>query len=145
MKITELFEYRLFKSDEGFNIYKNPSSKDVRTILQNSHILNLQTDEPYGSNIHGSAYPLRGIVVDNDVYIIDSYDADHDTLTKALYNQGVEGDKRIPIIIARNLKTPQDDLENYMIGAPSKDINDLKNIPAIIRMKMLVKRWGLDL
>ena len=44
MKISELFEYKLFKSDAGYKIYMNPSAKDIRHILRNSYILSKLPD-----------------------------------------------------------------------------------------------------
>jgi len=151
MKLTELLEYKLFKNDSGYKIYMNPSANDIRHLLKNSYLLNLPDESDseisflkrYGRNIHGLNFPLRGVVIDDNVYIVDSYDADHNDLANTLHRQGIESDRRILIVIERHPKASPDDLENYVIGALLPDINDLKNMATIIRMKLPIKKWGL--
>lgn len=158
MKLIELFEYQLFKSDAGFKIYRNPSAKDIRLLLQNSYILSqldldlsseLQSmddmDDEYvhhGGNIHGLDYPLRGIVTDGAVYIVDSFDADHESLSHALRNQGIDMEEQITIAIEKATLAPRGDLEDYKIGAAQFAINTLKTIPAVQRLNMPVSKWN---
>jgi len=158
MKLSELFEYRLFKNDAGFKIYMNPSAGDIRAILKNSYVLsklpNLDLDTPldqlqgfdddeyHGGNIHGLDYPLRGIVADGDVYIVDSFDAEHNDLGLELRSQGVDVENTIHIAIEKQTTSPRGDLEDYMIGTQQAKVNALKSIPAITRMKMPIGEWN---
>jgi len=160
MKLSELFEYQLFKNDAGFKIYRNPSASDIRLLLRNSYVLSkldidLTTpldqlhgidddDEYHGGNIHGLDYPLRGIVApeDGDVYIVDSFDAEHIDLGRTLLNQGVDLTYSIHIAIEKQTTAPRGDLEDYMIGVQKAKVNALKDIPAIQRMKMPVGEWN---
>lgn len=158
MKLHDLFEYQLFKTDAGFKIYKNPSAKDIRLLLKNSYILGqlgldlntkLQSmgdmdDEyiPSDGSIHGLDYPLRGIVVDGNVYIVDSYDADHTDLINAIRNQGIDLLGTIHIAIEKQSTAPRGDLEDYKVGASQKYVDTLKGIPAVTRMKMPIGEWN---
>jgi len=159
MKLSELFEYQLFKHAEGFKIYINPSASDIRTLLKNSYVLSklnidlttpldqlqgIDDDEYHGGDIHGLDYPLRGIVApaDGDVYIVDSFDAEHIDLGRALLNQGVDLTYSIHIAIEKQTTAPRGDLEDYMIGSQQAKVNALKGIPAIQRMKMPVGEWN---
>lgn len=158
MRAHELFEYKLFKHDAGFKIYMNPSASDIRTLLKNSYVLSkipdldlttpidklngFDDDEYHGGNIHGVDYPLRGLVVDNIVYIIDSYDADHTDLLNALRNQGINLLGTIHIAIEKQSTAPRGNLEDYMIGTSQKYVDTLKRIPAVLRMKMPVGEWN---
>ncbi len=161
MKLIELFEYRLFKHDAGFKIYMNPSAGDIRTLLKNSYILsklpNLDLNAPieklddfdddyvhYGGSIHNLDYPLRGVVADGNVYVVDSYDAEHEELADALQSQGIGTDHEnlIPLSFEKQTAAPRGDLEDYKIGAPQLKVGDLKSIPAIQRMKMPVGEWN---
>lgn len=160
MNLSDLFEYKLFKNDAGFKIYMNPSAGDIRAILRNSYTLtkvpDIDLDAPvdkldamddkyihYGGNIHNLDYPLRGIVVEGTVYIVDSYDADHGDLIRTLRNQGIEVERElaISIVIEKQTTAPRNDLEDYMIAGPSSYINDLKKMPAVTRMKMPIGEW----
>lgn len=161
MRIYELFEYQLFKNDDGLKIYKNPSAKDIRLILKNSYILtqvpDLDVDASieqldamddeyihYGGNIHNLDYPLRGAVLGANIYIVDSFDADHDDLARILRSQGydLEDEQLIPLAIEKQSTAPRSDLEDYMIGAPQKYVNDLKKMPVVTRMKMPIGIWN---
>ena len=160
MRAYELLEARLFKHDEGFNIYMNPSASDIRSLLKNSYILSklpnldlttpvdklsgYDDDEYHGGNIHGLDYPLRGIVAvaDGDVYIVDSFDADHTDLGRVLQNQMVNLTYSIHIGIEKQTTAPRGDIEDYMIGAQPAKLNALRAIPAIQRMKMHVGEWN---
>jgi len=159
MKLGELFEYKLFKNDAGFKIYMNPSAGDIRAILRNSYILtkvpDIDLDAPvdkldtmddkyihYGGNIHGLDYPLRGVVIDGNVYIVDSYDADHTDLNRVLRDQGLESIRGIPITIEKQTTTPRSDLEDYAIGALYSRVSTLKKIPTVTRMKMPIGKWN---
>lgn len=160
MKLHELFEYQLFKTDAGFKIYRNPSASDMRLLLKNSYILSklnidltsdiddLDTMDDeyihYGGDIHGLDYPLRGIVAiaDGDVYIVDSYDAEHNDLGLALRDQGVDVADTIHIAIEKQTTAPRGDLEDYMIGAQQAKVNTLKSMPMVTRMKMPIGVWN---
>ena len=163
MNLSELFEYKLFKNDAGFKIYMNPSAGDIRAILRSSYILtkvpDIDLDTPidklddfddeyihHGGAIHGLDYPLRGVVIDSTVYIVDSYDADHEDLYKTLNDQGVDTDTArvqvIPIVIEKQSTAPRGDLEDYMIGAAGTQLNTLKKIPTVTRMKMPIGVWN---
>ena len=158
MKLSELFEYKLFKNDAGFKIYMNPSAVDIRAILKNSYVLSkLDIDlttpldqlqgvedeyEYYGGDIHGLDYPLRGIVADGDVYIVDSFDAEHNDLGLALRNQGVDVEKTIHIAIEKRTTAPRGDLEDYIIGTQQARVNALKSMPMVTRMKMPIGGWN---
>ena len=163
MKLGELFEYKLFKNDAGFKIYMNPSAGDIRAILRSSYILtkvpDIDLDTPidklddfddeyihHGGAIHGLDYPLRGTVIDDTVYIVDSYDVDHEDLYKTLRDQGVDTDtarvQAIPIVIEKQSTAPRGDLEDYMIGAAGTQLNTLKKIPTVTRMKMPIGVWN---
>lgn len=158
MKLHELFEYQLFKTDAGFKIYRNPSANDIRLLLKNSYILSkldidltsdiddLDTMDDeyihYGGQIHGLDYPLRGVVIDNTVYIVDSYDADHDELRRTLRNQGLDVDESIAIAIEKQSTTPRNDLEDYGITGPQAYVSTLKNIQTVTRMRMPIVGWN---
>ena len=158
MRLNELFEYKLFKSDARFKIYVNPSASDIRAILRNSYILSklpdIDLDMPiaalddmedeyvhHGGNIHSLDYPLRGVVINGTVYIVDSHDADHEDLNRTLRNQGIKGADSIPITIEKQTGAPRKDLEDYMISASQVKVDILKHIPAIARMKMPIGVW----
>jgi len=98
----------------------------------------------YGGDIHGLDYPLRGIVAvaDGDVYIVDSFDAEHTDLGRTLLNQGVDLTYSIHIAIEKQTTAPRGDLEDYMIGVQPAKINALKATPAIQRMKMPIGEWN---
>ena len=157
MRLNELFEYRLFKNNAGFKIYVNPSAGDIRAILRNSYILSklqdIDTGDPialdsmedeyvhYGGNIHSLDYPLRGVIINGTVYIVDSYDADHEDLNRTLRNQGIKSADNIPITIEKQTGAPRKDLEDYMVSASQVKVDILKHIPAIARMKMPIGVW----
>ena len=158
MRLNELFEYRLFKNNAGFKIYVNPSAGDIRAILRNSYILSklqdIDTGDPialdsmedeyvhYGGNIHSLDYPLRGVVINDTVYIVDSYDADHEDLNRTLRDQGIESKDSIQISIEKQTGSPRKDLEDYMIGVAAYKVDALEKIPAITRMKMPIDVWN---
>ncbi|KKL97829.1 hypothetical protein LCGC14_1830530, partial [marine sediment metagenome] len=96
----------------------------------------------YGGNIHGLDYPLRGVVIDGNVYIVDSYDADHTDLNRVLRDQGLESIRGIPITIEKQTTTPRSDLEDYAIGALYSRVSTLKKIPTVTRMKMPIGKWN---
>lgn len=161
MNLSDLFEYQLFKNDAGFKIYMNPSARDIRAILRNSYTLtkvpDIDLDAPidtldtmddkyihYGGNIHNLDYPLRGIVIDGTVYIVDSYDADHGDLIRILRNQGIEIERElaIQIVIEKQTTAARGNLEDYMITTAPHNVNDLKKMPIITRMKMPIEVWN---
>lgn len=161
MKLSELFEYQLFKNDAGFKIYMNPSAKDIRVILKNSYVLtkvpDIDLSNPvdslddmedeyihYGGSIHNLDYPLRGIVIDGTVYIVDSYDADHGDLIRILRNQGIEVERElaIQIVIEKQTTASRGNLEDYMITTAPHNVNDLKKMPIITRIKMPIGVWN---
>lgn len=159
MKLSELFEYQLLKSDAGYKIYINPSARDIRLLLKNSYVLSqlpdvdieheidtLDTmDDEYvhhGGQIHGLDYPLRGVVIDQTVYIVDSYDADHDDLRRTLRNQGLDVDESIAIAIEKQSTTPRNDLEDYGITGPQAYVSTLKSMQTVTRMRMPVVTWN---
>ena len=161
MKLSELFEYQLLKSDAGYKIYINPSAKYIRLLLKNSYVLSqlpnvdieheidtLDTmDDEYvhrGGQIHGLDYPLRGVVVDGTVYIVDSYDADHEDLIRALRDQGIEtrSVRSIPITIEKSGLAPRNDLEDYAIAASQNHMDTLKSIQTVTRMRMPIIKWN---
>lgn len=136
-----LLEYKLFKHDKNFKIYMNPSAKDIRTILKNSYVLSIDLNSPDQKRRQLPwEYPLRGLVIDGDVYIVDSYYASHFDLIKTLRNQGMDIELNTVAKITIEKSTARGD-EGYMIGTPSYNVYDLESIPAVIRMKMPVGIW----
>ena len=96
----------------------------------------------YGGNIHSLDYPLRGVVINDTVYIVDSYDADHEDLNRTLRDQGIESKDSIQISIEKQTGSPRKDLEDYMIGVAAYKVDALEKIPAITRMKMPIDVWN---
>ncbi len=150
MQLIDLLEYKLVKGKD-FNVIQNPSANELHELLQNSYVMqnfahidpddidfHKKINKPMG-NIHGIDYPLRGYVVGDNVYFVDSFEADHDELTHFLTQAGIIGppwelkdDKTrgIPLTVDR-IKNNQ-----YAITTPPAYVDHIKEIFSIKRLKL---------
>jgi len=170
MRAHELFEFKLIKHDEGFKIWQNPTANDIRAIIKNTWVatnvppFEPDEDAPFNDedeylrgSVHGLDYPLRGLITDNTVYIVDSYYADHDTLSSILYKQGITQDSfdytpgrtsqdLIPLVIEKHeegsLSGVRDDPDDYMIGVPPKYVDIVKTISTVTMMNLPIEAWN---
>lgn len=165
MRASELFE-RVLKHEGEFKIWENPTASAIREIIKNNWIAtNVPEFDPeeedeidyLRGSVHGLDYPLRGLIANGTVYIVDSYYADHDTLASTLTNQGIIGDPQfdysteniielIPLVIEKHKKGKmsgrRDDPNDYMIGVPPKYVSIVKNIPTVEMMKLPIEQWS---
>lgn len=149
MQLIDLLEYKLIKG--RFNVFQNPSANELHQLLQNSYVMknfgdiDLDDEEFHdiigmsSGNIHGLDYPLRGAVVGNDVYFVDSFDADHDGLTQFLMQNGIIGPPwELKDDSTRGIPLTVDRIENnqYTISTPDLYIDHIKEIFSIKRLKL---------
>ncbi len=158
MQLIDLLEYKVVKGKD-FNVFQNPSAIELEQLVQNSYVMQNLTDFDFEhgdmdydqlpnislGHIHGLDYPLRGFVVGQDIYLVDSYHADHDTLSQFLMQTGIIGppwelksdDTRgIPFSIDRILG------EKYVISTSPAYVSHIQELFAIKRLKLLVKGWS---
>lgn len=158
MRAKELYEFKLVKHGGGnFRIWKNPSASDIRAIIKNTWIANNvpefdpEVDDEADflrGHIHGLDYPLRGVVIDNNVYIVDSYYANHDTLVDALetwVEEGIPTVNWLFLVIQKQkevISSTRDDPKDYKIGMGRHDLSKAINIPALTRMNLPIEAWN---
>ena len=157
-----LTEYKLIKTN--YNIWQNPSSSEIEDIIENSYTMQNYGEEENFDNfgddgsrdgdsdeedsvgfIHGLEYPLRGVALGDNIYIVDSYYADHPTLLNDLENLGIQDDYKFDFTVERENK--YDDWSGefidtiWYIKVSQKHVPVAKEMFTIKRLKLTVTNY----
>ncbi len=135
MKIEELLEYKIHTIDDdrartSVKVIENP------TKIQ---FMNLLYDKRNHDNV------VRGLVINDDIYIWIAYDATHFTVKQFLYRQGVAGEF-VLLIFEIDEDKPNIDVKIWIYSNNSAALTDLDKLnlhPAFKRMtrNMKIGKW----
>ena len=132
MKIEELFEYKIH------NIVDNRARTSVKVIENPGKIqfMNLLYDNKNRNHV------VRGLVVNDDIYIWIAYYATHFTVKQFLTMQGVDGEF-IFFLLEIDDNDPNVDAKIWIYGNDSGNHNELYQHPAFKRMtrNLTIGKW----
>lgn len=146
MKIEELLEYKIYTIDDdrartSVKVIENPNKMQFKNLLYDGRSSQLATL----AGRRDLVGVVRGLVVNDDIYIWIAYDATHSTVKQFLIRQGIEGE--FILFIFEVVDDPNVDVKlwiyNNVNSAALAKQDKLNTHPAFKRMtrNMKIRKW----